>query len=487
MTNDPSIHRQRQDEFIEHVRPLLEDPRLRIDTTAGRRAVTTFYRDVNFSDHAVDLKRLMSEMGKPDRELEARMPFGREMEVLLSRRSLFFFKKPVGRLRIVCVSPDRALLAGQSPQPLAPADVNKILSQIPPPLPGVPATLVLMSTSGFTMQTHELTERTAGRTLILVEPNASGGWSVHGPPQTQALTELFDPEQEQQKRRRIAEAIEAASLDLSGSGVAADKLASTTHLSLQMIEGELKAFAKAHPGLAARRLDGRMVLFREGSIPPSAAKGAALPGNGGSDMPLIDRIRSLFSRKGENEKKIAFLSERRTLLSQQRDRAYEEITALETQDVELRDQFKAARTPLTKKRLTSQLLQLRKEMERRQQMLSVFNQQINVVGTHLHNIELVQQGQHAQLPDGEELASDAAAAEEMLAELEAGNELAGSLSTGTLAGLTAEEQALYEELEKESAPPAPAEVSSGAPAPAAAQRAPASPAPPQRIREPEAE
>jgi hypothetical protein len=452
MTTDPAIHRQRQDEFIEHVRPLLDDPRLRIDTTAGRRAVTSFFRDLNFSDHAVDLKRLMSEVGKPDRELEAQMPQGRELEVLLSRRSMFFFKKPVGRLRVICVSPDRALLGGQTPEPLKPADVNKILSHIPPPLPGVPATLVLMSTSGFTMQTHELTERTAGRTLILVEPNDAGGWSVHGPPQTQALAELFDPEQEEQKRRRVVDAIDAAALELSGSGIAADKLASTTQLPLQMIEGELKAYAKARPGLSARRLDGRMVLFREGSIPPSAASAKAST-NGGSDMPLIDRIRSLFSRKGENEKKIAFLSERRTLLSQQRDRAYEEMNALENQDAELREQFKTARTPLTKKRVTSQLLQLRKEMERRQQMLSVFNQQINVVGTYLHNIELVQQGQHAQLPDGEELASDAAAAEEMLAELEAGNELAGTLSTGALAGLTAEEQTLYEELEKESAAP----------------------------------
>ncbi len=482
MTTDPAIHRRQQDQFIEHVRPLLQDPRLRIDTTAGRRAVTAFFRDINETDHAVDLKRLMSEMGKPDRDLEVQMPQGREMEILLSRRSLLFFKKPVASLRVICLSPDRALLAGESPQPLKPADVNQILSRIPPPLPGIPATLVLMSTSGFTRQTHELTERTAGRTLILAEPNDAGGWSVHGPPQTQALTELFDPEEEAAKRRRITDAIDASHHDFSASGVAADKLASTTQLPLQMIEGELKAYAKAHPGLTARRLDGRMVLFREGTTPPAAPAGSA--GNGGSDMPLIDRIRSLFSRKGENEKKIAFLSERRTLLSRQRDQAYEEMNALENQDAELREQFRTARTPLTKKRITSQLLQLRKEMERRQQMLSVFNQQINVVGTHLHNIELVQQGAQAQLPDGEQLAADAAKAEEMLAELEAGNELAGTLSTGALAGLTAEEQALYEELEKESASP-PAEPAP--PAPAAPQRAPAPPTPPQRTPQPEAE
>ena len=175
-------------------------------------------------------------------------------------------------------------------------------------------------------------------------------------------------------------------------------------------------------------------------------------------MPMIDKIRSLFSRKGENEKKIAFLSERRTLLSQQRDRAYEDMNALETKDAELRQQFKDATGALAKRRITSQLLQMRKDLERRQQLIGVLNQQVNVVSTHLHNLELVQQGQSAKLPDSEELASDAAAAEEMLAELQADNELAESVGTVAHAGMTAEEQALYEELEREAGGPAPTKI-----------------------------
>ena len=65
---------------------------------------------------------------------------------------------------------------------------------------------------------------------------------------------------------------------------------------------------------------------------------------------------------------------------------------------------------LTKRRITSQLLQLRKDIERRQQLLNVLNQQMNVVSTHLHNLDLVQQGETAKLPDSEEMATDAAAA-----------------------------------------------------------------------------
>jgi hypothetical protein len=208
-------------------------------------------------------------------------------------------------------------------------------------------------------------------------------------------------------------------------------------------------------------------------------------------MPLLDSLRALFGRKGENEKKIAFLAERRTALSQQRDRAYEEMGALEQQEGALRQQFKDATGNLTKRRVTSQLLQLRKDVERRQQLLTVLNQQINVVSTHLHSLELVQQGRSAQLPDAEEMTADAVKAEEMLAELEAGNELAGSTGSIGAGGMSEEEQALFEELERDSAGQSAstkvAERDSGATAPtppmpvrAPSESANAQPAVPQR-------
>jgi hypothetical protein len=139
------------------------------------------------------------------------------------------------------------------------------------------------------------------------------------------------------------------------------------------------------------------------------------------------------------------------MLSQQRDRSYEELSALEGKDATLREQFKQSTSALSKRRITSQLLQFRKDMERRQQFLAISNQQINVVSTHLHNLELVQQGQSAKLPDSDALAEDATKAEEMIAELQADNELAGSVSELAHAGLSEEEQALYDELESETA------------------------------------
>jgi hypothetical protein len=442
---DPSVHREREKELIRHVERLLDDDRLRIDTTRGRRPVKSFIPEVSRSDKGVELKRTMSEMGKPDRELEKRMPVGESLEVVVSKKKWIFFREPVGRLEVVCISPTKKLLAGESPEPMGLAELNKVLRENPPPVKSVPTTLVVMSTSGFTREAHELAERRADRTLIMVEPNDAGGWSVTGPVETKALVDLFDPEAEGQKRDRVREAIETSRTELLTGGVAADRVVARTQLPIQLVEAELKAYAKEHAGLVAKRLDGRVVLFQEGSSSPAAAGGDA----GGSDMPFIDKVKSLFARKGENEKKIAFLSERKAALSQQRDRAYEDINSLEGKEEDLRRQFKDSSSAITKRRVTTQLLQLRKDIERRHQLVSVLNQQVNVVSTHLHNLELVQQGQVAKLPDSDEIATDAAKAEEVLAELEASNELAGSVGAMTLSGLTAEEQALYEELEKE--------------------------------------
>ena len=445
ISSDPTFHRQREQQLIQHVQKLLADDRLRLDTIGGNRPVTTLIRDVRRDDRATDLKRMMSDMGVPDRELQAKMPVGEIVEVTLGQKVLFFFRQTVGRMRVVCVSPTRELIAGHDPHPMTPAEVQKVLAAMPPSLGNVPQTIVLMSTSGFTREAHELATRTAERCIVMVEPNEAGGWTVTGPPEARSITDLFDPEDEPEKRQRARSAIDEAKLELLQGGISLEKLSTRTQLPTALVESEMKAYAKANPGLVAKKLDGRFVMFREGSAPVASGKASA-----GGSMPLIDRMKALFGRKGDDEKKIAFLSERRAALNQQRDVAYEEMGALEKQEDALKRQFKEATGTITKKRVTSQLLQLRKDIERRTQLLGVLNQQINVVSTHLHNLELVQQGQGAHLPDTEEITADAVKAEEMLADLEANSELVGTtaMSHGAT-GLTAEEQALFDELEAE--------------------------------------
>jgi hypothetical protein len=485
---DPAIHRQREKAFIAHIEKLLDDDRLRVDTRRGRRSLGVFMINRSRSDRGTDLKRTMSDLGKPDRDLQDKMPLGETIDVELWQKRLWFFKEVVGRVKALCVSPTRSLISGESAAPMSKREVEQLLRQLPPPLGNAPTTLVVMSTSGYAPEARDLAQRSSERTLILVEPNDAGGYAVYGPIETSSINGMFDPEAEDEKRRRIHETIASHAMELSGSGVSVDRIASQTQLPLQLVEAELKTYARDNAGLAAKRLDGKMVLFRE----TSAITSPAAPG--GPTMPMIDKLRALFSRRGETEKKIAFLAERRAALGQQRDRAYEEISTLETKDADLKDQFKSSTADLSKRRITSQILQLRKDIERRQQLLTVLNQQINVVSTHLHNLELVQQGTTARLPDSEEMASDAAAAEEMLAELQESGEMAETVGGVGAMGMSAEEQALFEELERETAaakPAAdessPAAKSPASPAPVNREAAPAAPNRPEpRRTEPEA-
>jgi hypothetical protein len=444
---DPILHRQAEQRFIDHVERLLDDERLRIDTLRGRKPVTLFQRIKSRADKSIDLKRLMIEMRRTDRELQKQMPAGQDVEVVLSQKKWWFFHQTVGRMRTICVSPGRSLLTGQIAPAMTKQDVERTIAEMPTAKDRAPTTIVIMSTSGFAPDAKSLVSHSPVATLILVEPNDAGGFTIHGPPDTAGLNELLDPEAEEAKRKRIREAIDAGGMELSGSGVASDRIAAKTQLPAQMVEAELKSYAKEHPGLAAKRLDGRVVLFRE-----SSAVAVAPPG--GISMPMIDKIRSLFAGRGETEKKIAFLAERRAALGQSRDRAYEEIATLEQRDGDLKEQFKSASAELSKRRITSQLLQLRKDLERRNQLVGVLNQQINVVSTHLHNLELVQQGNTAKLPDSEEMANDAAAAEEMLATLQESSEMAASVGGVAASGLSEEEQALYDELAREVGSPA---------------------------------
>lgn len=436
-STDPFVHRQRQQQLIEHIQTLLEDERLRLDTLTGRRPIPTMGRHIETTDSEVDLIRRMSQLGKPDRQLQERMPVGLGLSVTLWRPRWLIARRTVGELRVICLSPTEALLTGQMPKPVSLPELRELLRKLP--TPAVPQTLVILSTSGFAVEAHELVERSASRTLILVEPTDTGGWQVSGPSETQALVELFDPESAQQKRRRVRQAVADCQADLLTGALTAPRIAGLTQLPLAVVEAELRAYAADTPGLAAKRLAGQIALFRQAGQAPVA--------NGGSDMPFLQRVRALFSRKGEDEKKMALLSERRAMLSQQRDLVYEQMASLEKREQQLRHDFAAAPAEPAKRRLTSQLLQVRKEQDRRAQVAQVLNQQIDILGTHLHNIDLARQGQTAQLPSADELAADAAKAEEVLADLQATAEAAGPVAA--VSTLSAEEQALYEELQQQ--------------------------------------
>ncbi|MFN4241861.1 MAG: hypothetical protein ACK4PI_01340 [Tepidisphaerales bacterium] len=439
VAHQPREHLALESQVLSHVRRLLQDQRLRLDTRQGQRPVTQYRLHVVEGDGVGRLRELLAGHGITDRTVEASFPREAKLDVALLRRRWFVLAETVARLHVRVLAPVEALASGEPPRPATLAEVQRAVADALDPR--VPTTVVLASTAGFAVEARELADRKPDRTVILLEPNGAGGWRVFGPTEIRSVVDLFDPEGDDEKRKRVRDYVLAREIDLGGSGLSADKVASVTMLPVQLVEAELKRLSQEAPGWVARRLDGRLVLYRQGAAlqPPAAHEPA-----------MLDRVRDLFSRKGETEKKIAYLSERRAALGQQRDRIYEELSKLEAHETSLKNEYRHTAGPLGKRRITSHLLQLRKDVQRRQQLLSSLNQHIQVLGVHLHNLELARTGTAHGLPAPEHIAEDAAKAEEVLAELQAGSESAGAMGAGPVAGgLTDEETRLMQELDAE--------------------------------------
>ena len=449
--NDPTWHQQRERDVAQHFVSLLDDRRFVIDTTDGRKPVTMFQRSLSEGDGSVAVKRQMIEMGSSDHDLQRRLPVSQTIDVTLRNPHLLIFEKTFAHVRFMSVPPTRALIRGEPVEPLTERELRNALATAPPPFPGakrsrVPLTVVLFSSAGFTREAQLMADRLAERTLVLIEPSDAGGWTIHGTPETRAVLDLLDPEDDEQKRRRVREAIDEAEIELGRGGVAAERLSTQTQVRLSKVEEEFKRVAAERRGLVAKRMDGRLVLYRESTPPPTV----------GAKMPILDKFRSIFA--SGNDKKLAFLAERRTQIAQQQERVGAEVAALEQHEGELREQFKTNASAIVRKRITTQLVQLRREIDRKTQLVQMLNQQSNVVAAHLHSIELIQQGGAVKLPSGDELAADAAKAEEVLAQVQADAELADELvgTTSVRAGMNNEEAAMYDELLAElNGPPSP--------------------------------
>ena len=134
-------------------------------------------------------------------------------------------------------------------------------------------------------------------------------------------------------------------------------------------------------------------------------------------MSLAKWIMNLFSKEGEEAQKINVLAERRASLSSRINRMYEDIGKLEKKEEQLRVEGKATESKVSKRRIAGQISRMRKDISRCNTSAALISKQINVISTHIHNLELAQTSSTAQLPTSEELTEAAVNAEEMLEQL----------------------------------------------------------------------
>jgi hypothetical protein len=452
-----AARRQREIEqrVVGHVVSLIQGRDFIVPTLLGPKPVNLAQPKVSRWSQGANVKKALVSAGQADFDLQDAMPKGAGLDVSLGRQVLMAFRQPIGQVRFASLPPWEDLAKSQPLRPMTSEAIRRRVQELPAPgdssVPpsdfGGPMTLILFSGSGFSPDARRVArEFRDGPPTILIEPNDVGGYQTSGPDAAAMLMQALNPETADEQISRVSQELEKRRVDLLTGGVALDRIAQETKLPLGAVEQAAAAWSRrAGEPLRIKRVDGGSMLFRDESISTGSAASASASGT----IPVMDRLRRMFGGTASAERRIAQLAEQRAALARQRDRHYDEMSRLEEREAEMMVAFKSDESENLRRRITSQLVQLRKDIARRRQTVGVINQQINVVGSHLHNLELARSSTTAgKLPTVDELADDAAKAEEVLADLQVSSEMADEL-TGVAAaagGLSAEEQAIYDEL-----------------------------------------
>jgi hypothetical protein len=376
-----------------------------------------------------------------DRSLFARLPHGRGFILRGFKRRWLFGK----RLRSVTIAsvlaPPGPLLQSESPAP--PVSLAELGSHVRSLVVDgkAPHLIGVCSPSGFEEAARHAGPDLPNVRLVLIEPREGGGWRVVSPggATEERLCRLFDPEDAGQKIDRVRHRIEERRAGLLTGGLTASSMARELELPERLVEEAFRQAATTDAELRLSREDGEVMLYRGASVLSDKEDGS---------MSLSERIRSLFSRAGEEARKINELAERRARLSVKLDRMYEEIGTLEKKEADLIAEGKASPAKVAKRRLAGQIAQLRKDISRCNTSAAILGKQIHIISTHIHNLEMAQAGSVAQLPSSEELTEAAVNAEEILEQLGASDALVSSLEVSMAeSAISEDEAAILKELE----------------------------------------
>ncbi len=395
-------------------------------------------------DDSDSLRAMMASKRMYDRDMLAQMPHNRRVTVKGFERSWFFWRKQTGVAIASVISPLDELLDGSDAEPIGINQLTEHLRKIAGDA-RVPYIVGVCSTSGFTQEVRDARHEYPNVQLVLVEPASGGGWRVTADESVPVfLKEMFDPEDVEQKTKRVWHEVQSQSADLLTGSISAVRLAGQLNLPRSVVDQALAKLADDDPELHVSRQAGDCLLYRGASSRPKEK----------SSMSFVDKIKEMFSRDGDEVNKITVLSEKRAALAQRRDRMYEEIGKLEEKEAQLIAQGRENKSAVVRRRLAAQVAQLRKDIARQNTTANMLNQQLNIISTDIHNLTLIEQGEVASLPSTEELTENAVKAEEMLETLKGDADLVSSLETGLGEVLTSDEERdiLAEFEEPEAAP-----------------------------------
>lgn len=409
--------------------------------TTGSRIIAGSWFKREDHDQGEQVRATMVDRRIYDRDRYAGLPHGRGVTIRGFERRWIFGK----RLKSVTVAnvlaPPGPLLDGdESPPPVTRLQLIEHVRGLvndarTPHLVGV------CSPSGFEDEVWNSPPEIPNVKLVLIAPREDAGWRVEPGDHNldRRFTKLFDPEDVGHKLHRVRREIEARSTDLLSGSLSAGAIAKDLGLPAVLVNTAMENAARADPELRVTRQSGEAVLYRGAAV---------IPAEEDSSMSLAEWIKSLFSKDGEESKKINVLSERRASLSSRLDRMYQDIAGLEKKEQTLRDEGKAASSKVTKRSKAAQISRLRKDIGRCNTSAAMLSKQINIISTHIHNLELAQTGSVASLPTSEDLTEAAVNAEEILEQLNASDDLVSSLEVSMAESAMSDDEAeILRELE----------------------------------------
>ncbi len=409
-------------------------------------------------DDSDRLRAVMATHRVYDRERLKELPHNRRVALHGYRRTWWFGKRRTGIVVASVLCPLEALVARgeDAPPPIDLAELQDHVRKLVVD-PSVEHVIGVCAPSGLTAAAREAKLELPNVLLVVAEPAAGGGWTVSSSDEDVPahVLAMFDPEVATDKLDRVRDELERRSADLLTSGISLSSVAGKLALQEETVTKAIRAVAAADPELHVTGKADNLMLFR----------GAAAGGAEKTSMNVVDRIRQLFSKEGDEAEKINLLAERRAKLSMRRDSLYGDIAKLEGKEADLVREGRESKSQVTRRRLAAQVGQLRKDIGRQNTTANMLNQQINIISTDIHNLTLIQQGNMAQLPSSEELTENAVQAEEMLETLQVDAELVGSLEAGLSAVSTSDEElAILREFEETEPPSAAPEERTTAPA-----------------------
>lgn len=404
-----------------------------VEQAKGRQPQGTTWQTVRGGEEAT-LRALLASHNRDSRELLKQLPHNRRIMVERSEpRRYWFGKQTTGVMIASVLAPLEHLVAGTEGE-MPPVELGELVDHVRSLVtdPDVPHVIGVCSPSGFTDESLNSMLELPNVALVLIDRREEGGWRVSGISQDLSKQDLalFDPEETSRKLDRVRAELEQRAADLLLGGLTASSLAARLSLPEAVVVEAFELAAMADPELKVIGRSGGAVLVR----------GAATATATGSRQSMLDRIRALLSREGDESEKINLLAEQCAGLTQRRDGIYDVLSKLEKNEADLLDEGRRESSATARRRLANRLAQLRREISRQNTLASMLNAQIDVVSADMHNLRLIQQGQMTKLPDAEELTRNAVRAEEMLDAVAAEHELVSELETGISDLVTADEE-----------------------------------------------